>query len=64
MGSVFGNLEQELVCERDVFATRAEAERAPFDSVELFYNRMRRHSAVGYVGPAEHEQTFFRRKAA
>jgi transposase InsO family protein len=33
--------------------TRAEAKAAVFDYVEVFYNRQRPHSALGYRTPAE-----------
>jgi hypothetical protein len=32
-------------------------ERALFDFIEGFYNSRRRHSALDYLSPAEHEQT-------
>ncbi|HEX5792331.1 MAG TPA: IS3 family transposase, partial [Rheinheimera sp.] len=27
-----------------------------FEYIEIFYNRVRRHSAIGYVSPAEYER--------
>ena len=55
--SFFSSLKMELVYERDdVFATRAEAKSALFEYIEVFYNRRRRHSALGYVSPAEYER--------
>ena len=39
------------------FATRAEARAAIFEYIEVFYNRQRRHSSLGYVSPAEYEQS-------
>jgi putative transposase len=35
------------------YATRAEARQDTFEYIELFYNRRRRHSALGYVSPAD-----------
>ena len=52
--SFFGTLKQELVHRSD-FATRAEAKSAIFEYIEMFYNRWRRHSYLGYVSPAEFE---------
>jgi len=55
MESFFASLKKELVHDAD-FATRAEARAAIFEYIEVFYNRQRRHSALGYVSPAEYEQ--------
>ncbi len=52
--SFFGTLKQELV-QRSDFATRAEARSEIFEYIEVFYNRWRRHSYLGYVSPAEFE---------
>ena len=38
------------------FATRREAELALFQYIEMYYNRRRRHSANGWLSPAEFEQ--------
>ena len=35
------------------FRTRAEAKAAVFDYIEVFYNRQRLHSALGYRTPVE-----------
>jgi transposase InsO family protein len=37
------------------FATRAEARTALFDYIEVFYNRTRLHSSLGYVSPITFE---------
>lgn len=55
--SFFATLKTELVYQRR-FATRAEARDAIFDFIEVFYNRERRHSSLGYVSPAEYEMNF------
>ncbi len=52
--SFFGTLKQELVHRSD-FETRAEARSAIFEYIEVFYNRWRRHSYIGYMSPAEFE---------
>ena len=53
--STFGQIKRELVHhERD--ATRDEARASIFEYVEVFYNRVRRHSTLGYVSPAEYER--------
>jgi transposase InsO family protein len=45
-------LKKELVYVSH-FRTRAEAEIAIFEYIEIFYNRQRLHSALGYRTPAE-----------
>ena len=35
------------------FKTRAEARAAIFEYIEVFYNRQRRHSAIGYKTPKQ-----------
>jgi putative transposase len=53
--SFFATLECELVA-RSRWRSHAEARRAVFDFVEGFYNPGRRHSALGYLSPAEYER--------
>jgi transposase InsO family protein len=59
--SFFATLKTELVYTRR-FATRAEAREAIFEFVEVFYNRRRRHSTLGYVSPMEFEMKFIEGK--
>lgn len=54
--SFFATLKKELVYLED-FATRAQARTAIFEYIEMFYNRQRRHSALGYQSPVEFERT-------
>ena len=56
MESFFASLKKELVHDED-YATRAEAKASIFEYIEAFYNRVRRHSALGYVAPEEYERT-------
>src|SRR6516162_5435070 len=51
----FATLETELLM-RQTFATRKAARLALFDYIEAFYNSHRRHSALGYLSPAEFER--------
>jgi transposase InsO family protein len=53
--SFFASLKRELV-ERCRFATREEARGAIFEWIEAWYNRKRRHSALGYLSPEEFER--------
>jgi putative transposase len=52
MESFFASLKKEHV-HRACFRTREEAKAAVFAYVEIFYNRRRLHSALGYQTPAE-----------
>ena len=54
MESFFHTLKTELVHHRQ-YATREEAKRDIFAYIEGFYNRIRRHSAIGYISPIEME---------
>jgi putative transposase len=54
MESFFHTLETELVYHTH-YATRAAATHDIFAYIEGFYNRVRRHSAIGYISPAEME---------
>jgi len=54
--SFWATLKTELVHQRP-FATRAQARAAIFDYIEVFYNRQRQHSALGYVSPERFEAT-------
>jgi transposase InsO family protein len=54
--SFFASLKKELVHDED-YQTRAEAAASIFEYIEVFYNRQRRHSTLGYVSPAEYEQS-------
>jgi putative transposase len=53
--SLFGTLKTELVDDED-YHTRAEAKQSLFEYIEVFYNRQRRHSYLGYVSPVEYER--------
>jgi len=52
--SFFGTLKKELVHDRR-YLTREEAKQDIFEYIEVFYNRQRRHSTLGYRSPAEFE---------
>ena len=52
--SFFATLKVELVYET-LFVTRAQARQQIFEYIEGFYNRVRRHSYLGYVSPVDYE---------
>lgn len=57
MESFFGTLKSE--CALAPFATQAEARQALFEYIEVWYNRQRLHSALGYLPPLEFEHRFY-----
>jgi transposase InsO family protein len=54
MESFFKTLKSELVYHRR-YTTKAEAKASIFEYIEVFYNRRRRHSSLGYKSPVEYE---------
>ena len=52
--SFFSSLKEELI-HRQSWATRAQVRRAIVDYIEVFFNRRRLHSSLGYLSPAEYE---------
>jgi putative transposase len=56
--SFWGHLKQELVHHRH-FRTRGEAMAAIREYIEIFYNRMRRHSSLGNMAPAVFAEKYY-----
>ena len=63
MESFFSSLKTELV-HQTRFRTRQEAKAALFEYIETFYNRRRRHSAIGYRTPAQAHAQMLMKAAA
>lgn len=61
--SFFASLKRELVDDAD-WATRDEARTAVFEFIEVWYNRDRRHSSLGYLSPVEYERQLETTRAA
>ena len=55
MESFLASLKKELT-RGEIFARREEARASLFEYIEVFYNRIRRHSSLGYKSPAEYER--------
>ena len=53
--SFFATLRWELL-DRHKWPTRAAARTAIFEYIEVWYNRHRRHSTLGYLSPWQYEQ--------
>jgi transposase InsO family protein len=54
MESFFATLKGE--CANRRFRTKTEARSAIFEYIEVWYNRQRLHSSLGYLSPAQFEQ--------
>ena len=63
MESFFSTLKKELVHHRK-YRTREEARRDIFEYIEVFYNRERLHSSLGYLSPAQYERQIAAKQAA
>lgn len=61
--SFFATLKNELIHRRR-WRTRAELHHAVFEYIEVFYNRRRLHSSIGYRAPDDVEQDFFAAQTA
>jgi putative transposase len=55
--SFFGRLKCEIE-PRELFATRDQARAELFEYLEVFYNRVRLHSSLGFLSPVEFERTY------
>jgi putative transposase len=53
--SFFASLKRELVHD-EKYTTRGQAKASIFEFIETFYNRVRRHSSLGFVSPVEFER--------
>ena len=52
------SFKKELVHGED-YATREQARASIFEYIETFYNRIRRHSTLGYLSPVDYLLTYF-----
>jgi len=53
--SFFKSIKIEMIY-HTTFNTRQEAKLAVFEYIEIWYNRKRKHSALGYLSPEEFEK--------
>lgn len=61
MESFWGTLKQELI-HRMRYRTRVEATASIAEYIEVFYNRIRRHSSIGGVAPSKFYETIMSEK--
>ena len=59
--SFFKSLKTEMVY-HNTFRTKAEARLAIFEYIEVWYNRQRSHSAIGYITPCQKEKLLINNK--
>jgi len=57
--SFFGTLKTELI-DPVIFANRAKAKTVIAEWIEVFYNRQRIHSTIGYLAPVQFEEQYWR----
>jgi putative transposase len=57
MESFFSSLKGEWT-DWHTYQTRQQAQLSIFEYIEVFYNRQRRHSTLGYLSPVIYEQRF------
>jgi len=55
MESFFGSLKEECVG-TIIYISHEQARQSLFEYLEIYYNRQRRHSSIGYVSPLIFEQ--------
>ena len=55
--SFFHSMKTEL-SEASIYPTREIAKRAIFQYIEVYYNRFRRHSSIGYISPDMFESQY------
>ena len=60
--SFFATLKKELVYREGPWPTRSALTSAIFEWIEVFYNRERRHSTLGYLSPEQYEQESLNQK--
>ena len=55
--SFWASIKREML-EKGSFDTVEDAQTEVFDYIEIYYNRIRRHSALGYQSPEKFEEMF------
>lgn len=57
MESFFGRFKVELIYAEN-YKTVEDTHAGIFEYIEMFYNKQRRHSAIGYICPNEYEKQY------
>ena len=61
--SFFSTIKLEMIYHAH-YTTRAQAQAAIFEYIEIYYNRQRRNAAIGNVTPAAFRRRFYQQQAA
>jgi putative transposase len=61
MESFWSSLKNELIYQRR-FETRLQAQAAVQEYIEIFYNRIRRHTSLGNLSPAVYTQNYYKER--
>ncbi len=59
--SFFKTMKTKMIYHHN-FQTKVEAKLAVFEYIEVWYNRQRRHSAIGYLTPCQQEELLLETK--
>ena len=51
-------IKKELIY-LEKFKTREEAKKRIYEYIEIFYNRKRIHSSIGYFSPIQYERMYY-----
>lgn len=60
--SFFKTIKTELI-NQQTYQTRTQAISSIFEYIEVFYNKIRRHSTIGYYSPSDYEKLFHQKKS-
>ena len=61
--SFFSTIKLELIY-HEHYETRAQAQNAIFEYIEIYYNRQRRNAAIGNIAPTEFRRRFYQQRVA
>jgi putative transposase len=61
--SFYKKMKTEMVY-HTIFKTRTQAKLAVFEYLEVWYNRERKHSTLGYLTPCQYENFFIQKAVA
>jgi len=59
--SFFNTIKTELASQQ-TYQTREQAKNSIFEYIEVFYNKTRLHSTIGYISPEDYEYLFYKKQ--